>query len=311
MKQQDRLLLLRRKMTMTDQENILNFNFPAKSLAELWCKESYVPPEFRLFELTHYRTSVNGEIKYISYLADEIPDEFSQELDSLSLFDPQETNKYFTNRRIAQLKSEDKIHTELTNEIVQNKKGLGEYMALIHAAINLILEDSNNDKKWLEDVQFLFDNLKYMHQNSDKSPEIVIQSMCYAADMLIFSWIEKLLRIACLDKRKSLPEKEREEQEVKQKENILTLGNWLNENNKVSVELLGEAHIKNLKKFLSKYGGVGFNYRNSLTHWDNINKEMLKPIFVSKMLWLFTDVLNTVLSYFLDKREKLKLQNND
>lgn len=285
---------------MTDQENILNFNFPAKFLAELWCKESHVPPEFRLLELTHHKKSVNG--KYVSCLADEIPEEFSQKLDSLSLFDPKETSKYFTNRRVAQLKSEDEMHTKLTNEILQNKKGLLTYMALIHAALNLILEDSNNDKKLLEDVRFLFDNLKYLHQNSDKSPKIVIQSMCYTANMLMFSWIEKLLRIACLDKRKSLPEKERKEQEKQQQENILTLSNWLNEKNKVSVELLGETHIKNLKNFLSRYGDVGFNYRNSLTHWNNIDKKTMTPIFVSKMLWLFTDVLNTVLLYFLDKK---------
>ena len=241
--------------------------------------------------------------------ADEIPDEFSQELDSLSLFDPQETNKYFTNRRIAQLKSEDKMHTELTNEIIQNQKGLHEYMALIHGAINLILEESKNDKKWLQDVKFLFCNLEYMRQNSDKIPEIVIQSMCYTADMLLCSLIEKLLKIACLDKRKELPQKNAKKKQ--QDEDKLTLGWWLNEKEEAAVEILGETHMKNLQKFLAKYNGVGFNYRNSLAHWDNINKEMLKPIFVSKMLWLFTDVLNTVLLYFLDKGEKLKLQNND
>ncbi len=201
------------------------------------------------------------------------------------------------------------IHTKITDEIVQNKKGLVEYMALIHAAINLIMEDSNNDKKWLEDVQFLFDNLKYMHQNSDKSPEIVIQSMCYTADMLICSWIEKLLRIACLDKRKEQPQKSTKKKQ--QDYDKLTLGCWLNGKENAAIELLGEIHMRNLQKFLSKYDGVGSNYRNSLAHWDNFNKEMLKPIFVSKMLWLFTDVLNTVLLYFLEKREKLKIQNND
>jgi hypothetical protein len=292
---------------MTNQENILKSDFPAKILFKAWMedKEGGVAPEIRLIALTHYRNHEKGE--YVAYLANEIPDEFSKELDSLTLFNPKETNEYFTNRRVAQLNVDSMMHTKITNEIIRNQKGLLEYMALIHGAINLILEDSNNDKKWLQDVQFLFHNLEYIRQNSDKIPEIVIQSMCYTADMLLCSWIEKLLKIACLDKRKELPQKgTKKKQQDKDK---LTLGWWLNEKEEAAVEILGETHMKNLQKFLAKYNGVGFNYRNSLAHWDNINKEMLKPIFVSKMLWLFTDVLNTVFVYFLEKRKKLKHQS--
>ncbi len=55
---------------MTDQENITDFDFPAKFFAELWCKEDAMAPEFRLLKLTHHRNPETG--KYGSRLAYEI-----------------------------------------------------------------------------------------------------------------------------------------------------------------------------------------------------------------------------------------------
>ena len=83
--------------------------------------------------------------------------------------------------------------------------------------------------------------------------------------------------------------------------NKATLGELLSTSNIKMVEVFGEIHIKNLSFFLQQVppSKIGNNIRNSLAHWANISRKELTPMFVSKMLWLFTDILNTLLWYYL------------
>jgi hypothetical protein len=129
--------------------------------------------------------------------------------------------------------------------------------------------------------------------------------MCYTIESLTCAIIEKLLRIAYVNESKNIPE-EKDDKTKKGDKNKnknksgKTLGTLLWD--KKIEQIFNYDHLKSLQFLLSESNGIGLNIRNSLAHWKNIDKEMLTPLFVSRMLWLFTDVLNTVLLYFLKQQ---------
>lgn len=68
------------------------------------------------------------------------------------------------------------------------------------------------------------------------------------------------------------------------------------------MSLLGEQHIKALSYFLMKNipgdsDDLGLNIRNSLAHLHNIPENQLSLRGISEIVWLFTDVLNSVYIY--------------
>ena len=83
--------------------------------------------------------------------------------------------------------------------------------------------------------------------------------------------------------------------------NKATIGELLVGSNTYMVNVFGESHIKNLSFFLQRTppANVGQNIRNSLAHWANVSTETMTPFFVAKILWIFTDILNTVFWYCL------------
>ena len=73
-------------------------------------------------------------------------------------------------------------------------------------------------------------------------------------------------------------------------------------------EVFEENHLKNLSFFLLRIGEnkVGENIRNSLAHL-NISLSDLTPFLVAKVLWIFTDILNTIFWHcFKDLADKNK-----
>ena len=85
--------------------------------------------------------------------------------------------------------------------------------------------------------------------------------------------------------------------------NKATLGELLSENNDYIVNIFGENHIKNLSFFLQRTSplNIGLNIRNSLAHWSDISTEAMTPSLAGEMLWLFTDILNTVFLFCLNE----------
>ena len=79
----------------------------------------------------------------------------------------------------------------------------------------------------------------------------------------------------------------------------ITLGQLLNKNNRELSELFGEKHINHLAFFLSQVGEkkIGFNYRNSLAHWNSISGKDVNYGLVLRILYIFTDILNTIFYY--------------
>lgn len=153
------------------------------------------------------------------------------------------------------------------------------------------LEYTENDLQ--DDITLLFQMLKNIFYNSNKSNE-VIQSLCYGACMFICALTEKLLRIT--------------NKYIRQKEEYVsidgpTMGSLLSDNNNVIKEILGEQQLKCMRYFFCTDGEerVGQNLRNKLAHWNGLNCSNLNTIFVCQLFYLFTSVLNSMFYYFYEK----------
>ena len=301
---------------MKRQSNFPDFENQANILFEQWIsnKKNNMRPEYLLLELTHHRDILDGVVEYISYLADDIPKEFSEELDSLPLFDPKETDKYFTNRRRIQLSASAGMHSPIIERILQDPEGFRQLLASIHGTIAFINRESDNHENILADFEFFVENLDYIQKHQDDCPDIVLHSMCYTMETLLCAMIEKLLRIIYTELNKDQEEEsnednrkdsekdsEKNDQKPQKKRKLHSLGQFLGDES--IKEFFGKIHTLNLQYFLSKANGIGSNIRNELAHHKNINKEKLTPKFVYLLLWLFTDVLNTTLWHFLKKQE--------
>ncbi|WP_157660269.1 hypothetical protein [Lactobacillus delbrueckii] len=65
---------------------------------------------------------------------------------------------------------------------------------------------------------------------------------------------------------------------------------------------MGKKHIKALSYFLTKNipgdsDDLGLNIRNSLAHLHNIPENQLSLKGIAKVVWLFTDIINSVYIY--------------
>ena len=130
-----------------------------------------------------------------------------------------------------------------------------------------------------------------------------MHGMCYGASMYTCALSEKLLRLLYLHLARD---------ELYIPINKATIGELLVVNNSYLVDIFGENHIKNLSFFLQRTppSNIGQNIRNSLAHWANVSTEAMTPVLVAKMLWIFTDILNTVFWYCL-KNESERDESND
>mgnify|MGYP003337233308 CR=1 FL=1 len=73
-------------------------------------------------------------------------------------------------------------------------------------------------------------------------------------------------------------------------------GDLLNDTDECMVSIFGKNHIKNLAYFfLQNNNGVGQNIRNSLAHWSGITNKQMNLMFAAKVIWLMTDIINTLL----------------
>ena len=144
-----------------------------------------------------------------------------------------------------------------------------------------------------EDSSFLFGMLEAVSEAARNRHEN--EASCYESSMFMCSTIEKIMRLSYVFMAQ-------DEQYVS--ENI-TLGNLLDSNNRYMTGLFGKDHLQSIAYFLVKTPQIknGRNCGNDLAHWaSGMKPEMMTAYFAAKLLWLFTDVLNTVYLYF-DKQK--------
>lgn len=258
------------------------YEIPVEEIVNQWKKtENW---ERRLLNLTHDPKVDNGTFLCISRLSKE-PEAKRPLIDFVSTNVP--TDDFFTMRHQQMLSVIASLGTGTMIEIVRRQDTLIDYLNLVASAVTLIIKQLNAEGEQLQqDVEMLSALLQIVANNLGINND-VLHGMCYGASMFICALSEKLLRILYMNLAKD---------EKYVPINKATLGELLVVSNSHMLDVFGENHIKNLSFFLQRStpSNVGHNIRNSLAHWSNISVSAMTPFFVAQMLWVFTDILNTV-----------------
>lgn len=177
-------------------------------------------------------------------------------------------------------------------QILGDKTALDDYSRLVIRAVHDISVKISQKKGELEkDTGLLLGMLRSVAKNIDE-PGQEQKIYCYSSSVFLCSLTDKLLRLfyLCLKKDKEyIPA------------GITTLGRLLNENNKDFEKVFGSDHLFLLAYFLVTVTGAqqGKNYRNSLAHWaSGMSPDDMNPILTASLMWIFSDVLNSVHLYF-------------
>ena len=263
------------------------FEIPVKEIVSRW-KETE-PWGLRLLSLTHDLKHGDDSFACVSRLSTE-PETKHPLFDFVSTNIP--TDDYFTMSHQQNLSIISSIGTSTLVGILRNKDTLIDYLNLVASAISLIDDKLNVGGEQLQQDVGMFSAMVQLVANNLLVSNDAIHGICYGASMFTCAFSEKLLRILYLhlvNNERYVPI------------NKATIGELLIASNPYMVDVFEEDHIKNLSFFLQRTGSsnVGQNIRNSLAHWANVSTASMTPFFMAKMLWIFTDILNTVFWYCL------------
>ena len=284
---------------MTNQKTNFHHNPDPEELFEKQernMRQASLPKE-QFFALTHHKKIKNGVVEYVSYLVD-APKKTSE--------DSNKDENFITREHENLLLVHSMVHSKIIDRIFIHSEDLHRYIVSVKDVISSINKIVKNDEKSSEIFDFLTENLEYLQKNQN-CPYIVIHSMCYTMEILIFALIEKFLRIICTDKSIETPKENSDnvkKKEKKRKKDLsqMSLGDLLWD--KRIEEIFTQTHLTNLRYFLSTCSKAGLDLRNDFIHCKDFDIDKLIPDFVYHLLYLFTDVLNTAHLYFLSKQEQ-------
>lgn len=243
----------------------------------------------QMLSLTHMLD--NGKwVNCLGYSLKEPSGNRSVDLDHESnnlLLDVEESNiansKTYKSSQIVNLTIESYLKECIFSAILVDKKAHSVWKEnVMHFATDI--ENCLKSKDLSRYIGMLLKNLDEIGEND---PE---ENIAYNCEFLGCALIEKLL---C-------------EVDIKNSDGELlqnkTLSDLLNLENRTIVSLLGKKHIKALSYFLTKNipgdsDDLGLNIRNSLAHLHNIPENQLSLKGIAKVVWLFTDIINSVYIY--------------
>ena len=263
------------------------YEIPVEELINRWKKtENW---EVRLLSITHDLKPDEDAITCVSRLSRE-PETKHPLFDLVSTNVP--TDDFFTMSHQQMLSIMASVGAGTIIGILRNQDTLIDFLNLVVSAVQLIAEQLNAEGEQLQQDAGMFSALVQLVSNNMEVSNDATRGICYGASMYICTFSEKILRILYMHLAK-------DERYIPI--NKATIGELLVVSNTHMVGIFGENHVKNLSFFLQRTApsNVGQNIRNSLAHWANISTEAMTPIFVAKMLWIFTDILNTVFWYCL------------
>lgn len=249
---------------------------------EKWKSESDV--RSRMLSLTHRLVSVDDDKVYESFLSEKPV--FSHSDDISQIGSDEFLNPFHQNNLLVWAF----IETEKFYEILGDQKALADYSEMVKTEIKFISDGLESLDSDLESgAAFLFvilNDVSEIARLCSKNNGV----SCYASLTWMCTLIERLLRLLYIhvyQNEQCIPD-------------TITLGNLLDVNNTNMTVLLGKAHLLSLGYFLIKTSEtkIGLNCRNDLAHWSpRMKLEQMNPYSTSELLWLFTDVLNTVFLY--------------
>lgn len=258
------------------------FEIPVKELSQKW--ENIDNWILRLGSISHSFRNNNGKVEAISKL-DFGPEGKKPIIDFFSSNHP--SDDFFTNTHQQKLNIMAQFGIGTMLGIIQKDETRKDFFLLIKSAIKQISTEFEFDgDELMEDFEMLESMINHLYQNIDSSLT-TIHSLCYGPSMFLCALSEKLLRVCYFHLIRN---------KLYVPVNKVTLGKLLDKNNTELSNLFGENHIMNLAYFFDdiKPKNIGCAYRNSLAHWASISASLLIPEFVMELLWLFTDILNTI-----------------
>lgn len=263
------------------------YEIPVEIIVSEWKKiENWA---VRLLSITHDLKPSKDAFTYVSRLSRESEAKHPL-LDLISTNVP--TDDFFTMSHQQMLSMMVSAGTGTIVGIIKRQDTLFDYLNLVASAISIIAEHLNAEVEHLQqDVGMLSALVQLVANNLEKNND-AIHGMCYGTSMYTCALSEKIMRILYLHLTK-------DERYIPI--NKATIGELLVVSNTYMADAFGESHIKNLSFFLQRTApsNVGQNIRNSLAHWANISTEEMTPFYAAKMLWIFTDILNTIFWYCL------------
>ena len=252
---------------------------------EHWCS--------KLLLLTHKFRTVNDNVKAFSLI--EECKKSNTLLDFCSSNMP--TDDYFTYSLQLSLRGCLSFYSGVIRIILLDENDATEYYNLILSAAHHIqtLSRSNRKETLLTDVDILTDNIEIIRNNKN-NPNLNLKGIYYGTTMLACSLSEKLLKIVYEDLTMDIRYVSTDN---------LGLGSLLNSKDSENplIPVFGANHLKHLAFFLCKVGDnrVGDGIRNSLAHLSDDIEAKLGDQLLPQILWIFTDILNTVFWHYADK----------
>lgn len=146
------------------------------------------------------------------------------------------------------------------------------------------LSKSLSSEELKQFIDMLLVNLQDVVKDSKNEIEPVL---AYNCNMLGSALIEALIRNAYAIETQS------------ENNGDVTLSDLLSGKNECTQKIFTDLHVKALSYFLMQnFPGdsedLGLNIRNSLAHLHNVSKDLLSRYGVAEVMWLFTDVLNSI-----------------
>jgi hypothetical protein len=265
----------------------LELQYPINMLFEKWKEGKRW--EHRLHSLTHFYVNQNGEPIIVSYLSIHPDRPYIEDFAENWI----KKDAYYTVKHQNALRNKVSERASLMEMILCDASTREDYCGSIASAILFVEEKIGMAEGSLQlDFKMLISMLGFVIGNRDANDER-IQPLSYGAAMFLCAFTEKLMRgfyqFLLRDKVYIPPWK-------------LTLNLMLsNDEDNCLVKVFGEDHLRNLAFFFvqSQETKIGENIRNALAHWQDVVPNDMSPVLVDVLLWLFTDVLNTIELYLL------------
>lgn len=206
--------------------------------------------------------------------------------------------------RIPFLSELEKVNAGNFLTVLVNQDIFYDYIKKVKDAVHFISGQASRSGELLEeDASMLVFLLESVSQNINARKPQKRPAICYAASVFCCALTEKLLRPFYLPVLKSIQLKKRKKFDRPLHPKQFQIGCIQDENFPMIGSLTLE-HRLGLVYFLSRISdrntqGYCKEYRNRLAHWtSDMNPRLMTPDWFARLLWLFTDALNSVYLYY-------------
>lgn len=273
-----------------ERGHVFSYEIPVKEVIDKWKATDVTIAH--LLSLTHKHAGDTGEAEITSLLSN-VEVELSM-AGFISTNIP--TDAFFTPSRQRKLSFLSATCSAVIMGILRDEQTIDSYLSLMLGAIKTICQQTDiEDDDLVADMEYWARTVHLFADNTN-SDEVIVRAMSYSVAMFTFALMEKVLRSTYFHETCG---------KLYVSQNNATMGTLLSENNSFINNIFGTDHIKHLAFFILRDpdSQVGENMRNSLAHWSGLKPNELEPYFTTKTIWLFTDVVNTILLHYLGKAE--------